>query len=136
MNFDRYVELTHALKDNCHNFKCRCKHFSFIVKKNKILSIGINNPKKTHPRNIRYKYTGRFNNDISTYVGVHSELSAVLKYGLEDCTGHILINTRVNAAGEIANSKPCNGCQNLIYQLNFKKVYYTNDAGSFEQLVI
>ncbi len=136
MNLNRYIDLTLALKDNCHNFKCRCKHFSFIVNKNKILSIGINNPRKTHPRNLKYKYTGRYNNNISEFVGIHSELSAILKYGFEDCTNHILINTRVNAAGDIANSKPCSGCQNLLSQLNFKKVYYTNDKGQFDQLVI
>ena len=136
MNLDRYIDLTIALKDNCHNFKCRCKHFSFIIKKNKILSIGTNNPRKTHPRNLKYKYTSRENNDISEFVGVHSELSAVLKFGFEDCTNFILVNTRVNAAGKIANSKPCKGCQNLIFQLNFKKVYYTNDSGDFEQLVV
>ena len=136
MNLTRYIDLTHALKDNQHNIKCRCKHFSFIINKNKILSVGINNPKKTHPKNLKYKYKGRYNNDISEFVGVHSELSAILKYGFEDCTNHILINTRVNAAGKIANSKPCAGCQNLIKQLNFKKVYYTTDEQDFKQLII
>ena len=136
MNLDRYIDITLALKDTCHNRECRCKHFSFIVNKNKILSIGINNPRKTHPKNIRYKYKGRYNNDISMFVGIHSELSAIIKYGFEDCTNHILINTRVNAAGEIANSKPCVGCQNLLAQLNFKKVFYTTDSGNFNQLII
>lgn len=136
MNFARYIEITHALKNNSHKIKCRCKHFSFIVNKNKILSIGINNPKKTHPRNLQYKYTGRYNNDISGYIGVHSELSAIIKYGFDDCTNHILINTRVNAAGEIANSRPCAGCQNLIKQLNFKRVFYTTNSGQFAELIV
>lgn len=136
MKLDKYIDLTLVLKDTCHNFKCRCKHFSFIVKKNKILSIGINNPKKTHPRNLKYNYTGRYNNNISEVVGVHSELSAMVKYGFEDCTNCVLINTRVNAAGKIANSKPCKGCQSLISQFNFKRIYYTTDNGDFDRLII
>jgi len=134
MNLDKYIDLTLSLKDFSHSFKCRCKHYSFITKKNKLLSIGINNPKKTHPKNLKFKYVGRYNNNISEYIGVHSELSAVLKYGVDDLTNHVLINTRVNVAGKIANSKPCLGCQQLIKQLNFKKVYYTTDSGDFAQL--
>lgn len=133
MNLNRFVDLTFALK-KMHNNKCRCKHFSFIANKNKILSVGINNPKKTHPRNLQYKYKGRYNNDISNYVGIHSEMSAIIRYGFEDCTNHILVNTRLNAANEIANSRPCAGCQNLLKQLNFKRVYYTTDKGNFEEL--
>jgi cytidine deaminase len=61
-------------------------------------------------------------------------MSAVIKYGFEDCTNHILVNTRLNAANNISNSKPCGGCQNLLKQLNFKRVYYTNNTGTFEML--
>jgi len=134
MKLSRYIDLTYDIKDSSHPVKCRCRHYSYIVYKNKLLSIGFNNPRKTHPRNLRYKYKGRENNDISEFVGVHSELSAILRYGFEDCTNHVLINTRLNVAEEISNSKPCSGCQNLIKQLNFKKVYYTTDTGKFETL--
>ena len=133
MNLKRIIDLTFSLQDS-NKTKCRCRHFSFILNKNKILSVGINNPKKTHPRNIKYKYTGRYNNDISVYVGIHSEMSAIIRYGFEDCTNHILVNTRLNVANSISNSRPCSGCQNLLKQLNFKRVYYTNNNGSFEML--
>jgi len=134
MKLNKYINLTYAIKDDKRPVKCRCKHYSFIVYKNKLLSIGFNNPLKTHPLNLRYKYKGRENNNIGEYIGVHSELSAILKYGFTDCTNHILVNTRLTIANNIANSKPCGGCQNLLKQLNFKKVYYTNNSGKFELL--
>jgi deoxycytidylate deaminase len=133
MNFAKLIKLTYDL-NNTQNLYHRCKHFSFILYKNKVVSIGINNPRKTHPKNLKNKYKNRTNEDISCCVGIHSELSAVIKYGYEDCSNHILVNTRVNALGELSNSRPCCGCQNLIKQLKFKKVYYTNKQGQFETL--
>jgi hypothetical protein len=42
--------------------------------------MGMNNG-KTHPINLRYNYVNRQNDPIGSFVGTHSEMSAVLKLG-------------------------------------------------------
>ncbi|MBC8408772.1 MAG: hypothetical protein H8E12_08655 [Rhodobacteraceae bacterium] len=128
VNFERFVDLAKALVDKNH------RHVSFIVRRNKIISIGTNNLVKTHTRNLNYDYRGRKGEDIRREVGVHSELSAVLKMSEENLTKHSLVNVRINKNGRAAMSKPCKGCLDLVRQLNFNKVYYTNNKGQFEQL--
>lgn len=129
--FKKVVEISFAmLGRHCEE---KSRHFSFLIYKNKIVSIGTNNTRKTHPYNLKNKYQSRENTDISNLVGTHSELSAVIRYGWENLDNHILINTRINLLGRLANSKPCSGCQNLVSQLRIKEVFYTKDDGTFIQ---
>jgi tRNA(Arg) A34 adenosine deaminase TadA len=105
---------------------CKSKHFSFIVDKNNILSIGWNDAWKTHPLGKHYGY--RFG-------CIHSELAAILRFKgdkqqLKSCT---LINTRINGLGIIGISKPCDCCQGLLRKMHFKRVYYTNHQGEFKR---
>lgn len=130
MKFDRFKEISYALLDR--HTEIKSKHFTFIVYKNKIVSIGFNNTKKTHPINLRNNYRCRDDKtDISDSVGTHSELAAIIKYGWEDLDNHVIVNTRINRLGQIANSRPCEGCQNLIKQMNVKAIYYTDADGNF-----
>lgn len=103
------------------------KHFSFIIYKNKILSIGFNDYFTTHTKCKELGY--RFD-------AMHSELSAVLKFrGSKKTLGQcVLVNTRINSFGQIGMSKPCHCCIRLIEQIGFKRVWYTNADGKFYQL--
>ena len=132
MNFSKIIEVSYALI-NKHNADLRCRHFSFIMDKNKILSIGLNSP-KTHPLNLKYNYVNKNKEKISNIVGTHSELSAVIKFGEEDCSGLILVNTRINRNNKLDYSAPCNGCSDMVRQLNFKEVWYSNANGVFNKL--
>jgi hypothetical protein len=112
----------------------RCRHFSFIFDRSKLLSIGINSG-KTHPLNLRYNYVNRENDSIGSFVGTHSEMSAVLKLGSKACKGLIMVNTRINRNDEMDYSFPCKGCMDMIKKLGFKSVFYTTkneDFGIFE----
>ena len=71
---------------------------------------------------------------ISDIVGTHSELSAVIKLGEEDCSGLTLVNTRINRNNLLDFSAPCSGCSDMIRQLNFKEVWYSNANGLFNKL--
>jgi len=113
-------------------FETRTFHTTFIIKKNKIQKIGINN-NKTHPANLKYNYYSKNGADLRSMVGIHSELSAILKYGREDCSDCIFVNIRIDRKGNTTISKPCRGCQDLLKQIGFKKLYFTNDLGKFEQ---
>ena len=129
MNFNKIIEVTYALI-NKHNADLRCRHFSFIVDRNRIVSIGMNNS-KTHPKNLKYNYLNKNKEKISNIVGTHSELNAVIKLGEEDCSRLTLINTRINRNNLLDNSAPCHGCMDMIRQLNFNNVYYTDGRANF-----
>ena len=132
MNFSKIIEVSYALI-NKHNADLRCRHFSFIMDKNRIISIGLNSL-KTHPKNLKYNYVNKMNQNISDIVGTHSELSAVIKLGEEDCSDLNLVNTRINRNDELDFSAPCSGCSDMIKQLNFKNVYFSNSQGKFDKL--
>jgi len=131
MNFDKIVEITYALI-NKHNADLRCRHFSFILDRNRIISIGMNST-KTHPMNLKYNYINKNKEKISDIVGTHSELNAVIKLGIEDCSKLTLVNTRINRNNLLDHSAPCNGCSDMIKQLNFKNVYHTDSQADFIQ---
>jgi deoxycytidylate deaminase len=132
MNFDKIIEVTYALI-NKHNADLRCRHFSFILDRNRIISIGMNST-KTHPMNLKYNYINKNKQKISDIVGTHSELNAIIKLGIEDCSKLTLINTRINRNNLLDNSAPCHGCSDMINQLNFKNVFYTTCEGIFEKI--
>lgn len=125
--FKKCTEISYALLKKHGDY--RCKHFSFIFNKNRLLSIGINNPNKTHPKNLEIGFYNRKGEDISHTIGVHSELSAILKLGEEDCSKFLIVNTRINRNHKLDLSKPCDGCTSLLEQLNFKKVYFSTTSG-------
>lgn len=108
----------------------RCRHFSFVFDGPRLISVGLNS-RKTHPRNLRYSYTGRDDTDISPLVGTHSEMSAVIRMDGEDCKGLKMVNVRVNRRGEFDHSRPCRGCVDMIRSLGFKEVFYTDREGRF-----
>lgn len=104
------------------------KHVSFILRKNKIVSFGINKSNQTHP--LANKLNCRFGT-------IHSELSAILRakrFGyIQDLT---LVNIRLSITSSkkgipiLRNSKPCTSCQKLILaNPEIKRVFYTTDQG-------
>lgn len=120
VKFRRLVEISYSLVNRREH---RCFHTSFIVRKGKILATGINQI-KTHPRTLEFGY--------HSICGLHSELDAALKLGMTDCSSHTLINIRIDGKGQLNMSKPCQFCQKLIKQLNFKNVYFTGPDGKFQ----
>jgi len=115
------LRITNDLKDitDCNN-----RHFSFLVDKSRIVSIGWNT-RKTHPKSLYYNY--RFN-------GTHSELAALLKYRGRNPKNLTLINTRINGLGEIGFSKPCEKCLPWLIIVGFKSIWYTERSGKFVRL--
>lgn len=96
-------------------------HFSFIVKRNKILSIGWND-KKTNPLSVKFDYW----NDST-----HSELSAIKRYDydLDDLKNCVMYNIRFSRAKELVMAKPCDSCQQLIKYFRVGGVKYSTENG-------
>ena len=107
------------------------KHFSYLLMRNKIISIGRNNPDKTHP--LAKKFNHRFN-------CIHSELSSIVNFKfkfnnitLNKCK---LVNIRISAANTPKMARPCSMCIEMLKFFDIKEVYYTNSLGNFERISI
>jgi len=130
--FKRLEEISKSLLD--FNSDKRCQHFSFILYKNRVISIG-NNSKKTHPTNLKNRKTSlRTGEDFSDQKHICSEFSAINK--LKNMTNIdtkkcVLVNLRYNRNGEIALSKPCMSCENLLKYFSFKRVIWTDNDGNY-----
>lgn len=103
----------------------RCNHFAVIFKGNSILAVG-KNTSKTHPKVQDYGYPD--------FCKVHAELSACIKFGKEDCRRYSIAVLRIDRNGKFNQSKPCAGCQSVIRQLGFRRTFFTNDLGEWEEL--
>ena len=125
--FDNFITVAKEMTMPRLEESSRCFHTAFILRRSNIISIGVNAYKKTHPLNLKYRYHPLKN-------GTCAELVAVIKGRLTDYTGHDMVVVRIDRNGNPAQSRPCAGCEFLINQLNFRKVWFTNDYGQFEQL--
>lgn len=123
--FDKLIKLSFSMVDLPQS---RSKHFSYLCQGNHIICHGYNRNRKTHP--LAQKYY--------RYPFIHSELSAILRFPdrpveLKQCT---LYNIRVNKVGQILLSRPCKNCQRLLLDFGIAKVFYSNEFGYCEELVL
>jgi deoxycytidylate deaminase len=121
MKFDRLVNLAKNLIIY-DDTGIRCRHFAFILHKNRVVSIG-RNSKKSHPINRKYGY---FEGS-----GIHAEACAVIKSGKVDHSKNILVTFRIDRNEKVAMGKPCKHCQKLLGDVIFKEIYYSNEKGEF-----
>lgn len=130
MNKDRLIDIAMSMVDRSSGK--RSHHFSFIIKKNRIISIGQNN-KKTHPINLVHrKFSLKTGEDFSEERYTCSEFNAILK--LKNLTNIEtkkcdLINLRINKNNNLDYAKPCMGCENLLRYSEFKNVLWSNNMG-------
>lgn len=118
---DKLIRKSYNLAD-CIPFK-KNRHFSFIMRKNKILSFGWNLINKTNPLCWKYKYE---------YPYTHSEVMAIRNFEfppglLSRCE---LVNVRLGA-NSVKMSKPCEDCLRMLAAFDFRRVWYTNNNGIF-----
>ncbi len=136
--FQKFVEIAKALQPMHHDYSLnRTFHVTFAISKKKTISIGINNI-KTHPSIKRLNYRSNEGEDLRNIARTHSELNCVLKlqnkfssYFLKDI---VFVNIRLDRAGNVRYSKPCNGCTHLMEQVGYKKLYYSGECGNFFEL--
>lgn len=104
-----------------HNWK----HVSFICDRNSIVSVGWNQPYKTHP--LAHKFGYRYN-------CLHSELHAIcnFEYPVSQLYRYRMINIRVDKFGKLKIAKPCKICQVVLASFNINEVWYSNHGGYFD----
>jgi hypothetical protein len=104
------------------NLEHRCSHIAFLIRSGKIVHIGTNSC-KSHPETLKYDYKDH------QKVGIHAEVSVCMKSGKEDLSDFKMVVLRVDRKGNLANSKPCCGCQSVIKQFNIGEVWYSDSKG-------
>lgn len=77
------------------------------------------NSYKTHPALVKF----------TAYPYLHAEQAVILFQGLDNCEGLSLFTLRITRQDEIALSKPCNVCLELIKLAQIDDVYYTTATG-------
>ena len=102
----------------------RFKHFSFLCRRNRIISIGWNS-RKSHTKAELHGYF---------FESMHSELHCILnaKNTIDNLSDLTLYNVRINNWNEVCMSRPCVICQKLMFVFNISKCKYTNTKGIFE----
>lgn len=118
------IEVLSRILNKCResSVKGESSHFTFLVTRNKIMSMGKNNTKKTHPRAARLRYWS---------CGVHSELDAILKFPSAPkkiCKSKV-VNVRIKKDGSIGMSKPCIHCQKLLKSFGIDEALHTTNSG-------
>lgn len=108
-------------------------HFAFIWHKNKLVSIGKNDPVSTHRKAL---YFGeRYNIEkFKRWPFIHAEISAVSK-----CWGrcvldksYSLVVIRIDKNGKLNNSQPCKNCSQILEAIGITKIYWSEDNGEFK----
>lgn len=103
------------------------RHFSYLLLGKKIVSVGLNNMKKTHPLGARY----------SQFPYIHSEINSIVRSDikvaeLQNCT---MVNIRLGKRGSLLLSRPCNSCARILADFQIGEVLYSNQFGNFERMV-
>lgn len=105
-----------------------CRHFSFIIVRNKIVEYGVNRHRNLgEMKSLGYK---DFSNEHSEFAAWRKAKGLVMDNDFE------IVNTRINRDLQLMHSKPCPCCQNFLSNLNCKGIYYSNEVGGFSKIVI
>ena len=113
-----------------YNFHC-----TFILEKNRIIKVGMNNYNKIHPyHKFGHYYPTKRINSKPYQAGLHSEVSAIIRLGEEDCSNYTFVNIRLGLKGELRMAKPCCNCQRVLDGVGFKRLYYSTENG-FEEWI-
>jgi tRNA(Arg) A34 adenosine deaminase TadA len=102
------------------------RHFSFLVRRNNIVSVGWNLPNKTHPLAMKYGHR---------YSTIHAELHCLINgpNRLDDPRLK-MVNIRIGRNGKVLLSKPCTACENMLRFVGIKTIFFSNNDGFFEEL--
>lgn len=128
--YKRLVEISKALKPKVQSGQKA--HFSYLIRKQRVMCIGWNNYNKIHPahRFGEYKNSHKFTKD-DYRASLHSEISLTCRAGLEDWSGYDLVNIRIDNNDAPAMSACCSNCARVVASLNPNNVFYSVDEETF-----
>jgi len=128
---DKSVLIARSLFPNLYSQKQKYRtfHFSFAWKRNKLLSIGINDPDKVSHKAL--KFARLFNNSRQIkYPYLHAEIDMISKlWGKCDLGSIKVVVIRLNRSGDLQNSKPCANCSAVLNALGVENIWWSNSTG-------
>lgn len=93
-----------------------------IVKNCAVISSGINNMKKTHPKAIGYDYPF-----------LHAELDAMIGVNADELRGSVIYVARQRASS-VGLARPCSFCIAQMKKFGIRGVYYSTYGGGIEYM--
>lgn len=99
-----------------------------LAKKNRVISTGYNDMRKTHT--LMQKY----NRDKTWAPGLHAEVDACIGVPAADIDGADMYVVRILKDGRLAMAKPCRICQRFILDVGIRRVYYSFSDEGWEEL--
>lgn len=121
INFKRLEEISRSLRpvyQTGKNF-----HVTFVYNKNKLICTAFNDYSRMHP----YHKWGQYKNTKTNgeyKPCLHSELKAIIKMGLEDCSKLTFVNVRIDNNNKPRISRPCPNCMNILESVQYKRIWY------------
>jgi deoxycytidylate deaminase len=95
-----------------------------LAKKNRVLSTGFNDMRKTHP--LQQKYA----RGLDFVLGLHAEVHTCIGVSAADLEGADLYVVRILKDSHLAMAKPCRVCHKFILDVGIRRVYYSfSDEG-------
>jgi deoxycytidylate deaminase len=121
----RFEELAAAM---LHKPTGSFKHFAFIARGTRILSIGWND---LQAKSFKIVTNGERPFAVNYPLGgLHAEANAIRKMDdLNDCKKATLISIRLSNKKQLRNGCPCEDCMKVIQVVGFKRVYYSTNDG-------
>jgi len=119
---EKFATAAHAIamSGNGVGMKSKFRLGAILVHRNIIVSIGMNSY-KTHPLMA----------ERTEWPFLHAEQHAIIRAGVDNCEGLDLYIARVLKNNDLALSKPCKVCTELIKDVGIKNIYYSTNAKEF-----
>lgn len=99
-----------------------------LVRRNRVISAGVNNMRKTHP--LVQKHAP----DIDFLLGVHAEIHCCIGVSAKDLWRAELYVVRLLRNGQRALAKPCKICQSYLRSVGVAGVWFTVDSSAVDYL--
>jgi len=133
---NKSIEMAFTLFPSAYESRQRYRtfHFAFIWRRNNLLSIGLNQPYK--PNHKALYFAKKFEIPNKRFNFLHAETDAIRKLwgrSMIDSSMNLVV-LRLNAAGQLKNSRPCKFCLPIIRALNFGKIFFSNEKGEVVRL--
>ena len=129
----RCIEISRALRPN--NPVGKSHHTSFAVYKSRIVCVGMNDYKKSHPYHKIGVYEDHKGFETAYRASLHSEVSLAIKMGLEDWNDYEIVNVRIGFDDKIRIACPCKNCEiHIIKALKPKRVFFTDNNEQFVEM--
>lgn len=118
--YTRFVKAGLELAQAAHRDRdCYYQLCALVVKRNRVISVGYNNP-KTHPlANTKMKQ-------------LHAEMDAIIGCTKAELDGAEIVVVRARRDGKVGMAKPCRACDDFIRRVGLRRVYYTVDGSDID----